>query len=109
MALTPERKRFFKSAAHRMRPLVQVGKQGFTPEVLEKLRGELAAHELVKLKVNDAEVVGLEEVLAALAGEEGVELVDRIGKTLVLFRRNPDNKAAFYRAGGLNLPKNAVP
>jgi RNA-binding protein len=90
MSLKPNQVRYLRGLAHTLKPVVLVGAKGETPALLAELESALTHHELVKLKIasdDRAERVRLTEVLAA---RSGADLVQRIGKTVCLYRRNPD-------------------
>jgi RNA-binding protein len=85
--LTPKQRQFLKAKAHGLKPLIQIGKAGATPALLEELDRVLGAHELVKVKLNDNTFEDEAGVVAALAAKlEGLHHVWTIGHTLLLFR-----------------------
>ena len=48
--LTSQQKKFLRGLAHPLKPLVLVGKNGLTEEVLASAEAALARHELIKVK-----------------------------------------------------------
>ena len=68
-----------------------LGQKGLTDEVLKEIDIALDAHELVKIKlaVDDREL--RRQVIQAICQQTGSAEVQSIGKTLSVFRRNPDN------------------
>lgn len=95
MALTGPQKRALRALAHHLDPVVLVGAARVTDAVVAEVDRCLGHHELVKVKLIDASA---EEVAVArdrLVAPTGAELVQTLGHTLVLFRRNPaDPKVA---------------
>ena len=87
--LTGKEKRFLRSLANTMEPIVQVGKGSVNESVLFSLNEALEARELVKVRVlkNCLEEVG--DVAQALAEQINAELVQVIGRNVVLYRRHP--------------------
>ena len=88
--LTPKQRAHLKSLAHPLKPLLQIGKEGVTPEVAQTLEDAFRTRELLKVKVlenapDDADATGAE--LAAAVAES--HLVQVIGRTVVLYRRHP--------------------
>jgi RNA-binding protein len=88
MQITPAQKRALRSRAHHLKPVVSVGQHGLGENVMHEIDCALEAHELVKIKLGNADRDAkrrlLEEIVAATASE----LVQTIGHVAVLFRRN---------------------
>ena len=70
-----------------MKPVVIIGQNRVTAAVIQHVEAALEQHELVKVRLTDAEKE--EAVQAGLQLVEGTSavLVQRIGHTLVLYRR----------------------
>lgn len=86
--LDKEGRRYLRSLAHALKPVVRLGQHGLTAAVSKELDGALQHHELVKVKLS---VSGKEERLAqvnALCLSVKAECVQQIGHTATLFRRN---------------------
>ena len=85
--LTGKQKSYLRALAHKLKPVVQLGRQGLTEAVLAALDVALERHELIKLKISgDAEVEASElgpEVEKATKGQ----VAQIIGHTLVVYRR----------------------
>jgi len=90
MALSPSQRRYLRSLAHDLHPVVLLGAKGATQAVLKELDGALAHHELVKVKLSGGDKQERDAQIACLADGTGAENVQQIGHTLVLFRRNED-------------------
>jgi len=64
-----------------------VGAAGVAPPVLEAVREAFSNRELVKIKVLDGAPEEVDEAADAIRdGVEGVEVVQTIGRTVVLYR-----------------------
>ena len=87
--LNGKEKRFLRSLATTMEPIVQVGKGSVTESVLHSLNEALDARELVKIKVLKNCLDEVDEVAQALAEQSGADLVQVIGRNVVLYRRHP--------------------
>lgn len=89
MALTSKQVKLLKGMAHDLKPVVQVGAKGITHAVVRQIQQQLEAHELIKVQVpyegDERKASG-----AKLANETDSELVQVIGKIVVLYRPNPD-------------------
>ena len=79
--------RFLRGKAHHMKPVVIIGQNRVTAAVIQHVEAALEQHELIKVRLTDAEKQ--EAVQAGLRLVEGTRsvLVQRIGHTLVLYRR----------------------
>lgn len=87
--LNNAQKRHLRSLAHAKRPYVTVGSNGLTQAVLDEIESNLAYHELIKVRVYASDRYTRDELITQICIRLGTELVQRIGHTAVLFRRNP--------------------
>jgi len=87
--LTGKEKKYLKSLAHPLVPVVQLGKEGLSAQAIAAVNIELARHELIKVKIGNNSGLGKEETAATLVASTGSHLVQVIGKTVVLYRTNP--------------------
>lgn len=89
--LTSKQRAFLRSQAHRLKPILHVGNEGVTAEVLAAVEEAFNTRELFKVKVLDGAPVKAKEAGAAIAsGVEGVSVPQTIGRTVVLYRPFPD-------------------
>ncbi len=92
MNLTSKQRAYLKSLAANLTPLFQIGKSNLTPEVTEAVAEAFNTHELIKISV----LKGAEEDPAFMAGmlaeRTGSTLVQVIGRKIVLYKENKDNK-----------------
>lgn len=93
MDLTGKQRRALKGLGHRLKPLVMVGRQGKSEALIQELDACLLAHELVKVKVLEGCPVARDELGAALAEATGGALVQKLGRTLLLYRPHPEDPA----------------
>lgn len=89
LALSPSERRDLRARAHRLHPVVSVGRQGLTAPVLHEIDVSLLAHELVKVRVFSADREEREMVLARICTELEAAPVQHIGKLLVVWRPAP--------------------
>ncbi len=87
--LTGKQKRFLRSMANTMDPIVQVGKGSVTESVLFSLNEALEARELIKVKILKNCLDEVDVVADALAEQAKAELVQVIGRNVVLYRQHP--------------------
>lgn len=74
--------------------MVRIGEAGLSPAVLAEIDRGLKSHELVKVRVNDADRPAREAILEEICRRTGAQSVQHIGKILVLFRENPEPSPA---------------
>ena len=79
-----------RAEAHRLSVTVHVGHQGVTDAVRQSLEDALRARELVKLQFSRNDAVNLKEAANALAQAMGADVVQVIGRTATLYRKNPE-------------------
>jgi putative YhbY family RNA-binding protein len=85
--LSPARRRELKARAHKLDPVVFVGGDGLSAQVVAEIDRSLKSHELIKVRVN-ADRDGREAVLEEICKRAGAQPVQHIGKILVVFREN---------------------
>jgi len=90
MSLSKKQIKFLRSKCHELKPVIMMGQKGLTDEVLNELDIALTHHELVKIKlsVDDRELRKL--VAAEICKKSHAQEVQSIGKTLTVYRVNPD-------------------
>lgn len=81
-------RRKYRSIAHHLKPVVLLGDQGLTDGVIAETDRALSDHELIKVRISSdrGERVTQQQQLQERCG---AEVVQSIGRTLVLFRKNP--------------------
>lgn len=101
--LTGKQRRALRSLGHHLNPVVQVGKEGVTSAVVNAADVSLEDHELVKIKVSDSAPVDRHDAAASLAEATGSEVAQVLGRTILLFRRHPDEPK--IALPGMPLPR----
>ena len=86
--LTPAQRRFLRSTARTRRPDVLVGKAGLAEEVIGHVGAMLDRHELVKVRLPQLAGPERAEAAAELAERASADLVDLVGRMVVLYRPN---------------------
>jgi RNA-binding protein len=89
--MTGKQKRHLRALAHPLKPLVNVGKQGLSPETRLEIESQLLDHELIKCKVLDSCPLSKKECAEEISKLTEIEVVQVIGKTLVLFCPHPED------------------
>lgn len=89
--LNSAEKKYLRGLAHHLKPLVQIGKNGLTVEVISQIDQCLLDHELFKIKFNDFQEEK-KKLAAAIEGKTGCRLAGMIGNVAILFRQHPDEE-----------------
>ena len=88
--MTGKQKRYLRALAHPLKPVVNLGKQGLSQETRREIEVQLLDHELIKLKVLDSCPFTKKECADESSRAKSLEVVQVIGKTLVLYCPHPD-------------------
>ena len=83
-------KQELKARAHHLKPVVLLGAKGLTPAVTEETHLALQIHELIKVKINGADKTARLAIATELCQQLNAELVQLIGNTAILYRKNID-------------------
>ena len=81
---------YLKSLAHKLEPIVYIGRAGITGTVEKSLNECLAARELVKCKIQEGSDISPKEAASTLAEKLDAEFVQAIGRKFVLYRPAKD-------------------
>ncbi len=80
-----------RSLAHSVKPILQIGKDGASDASVDAVRNAFNSRELLKIKVLDTSPEDAASAGRTIAsGIEDAELVQVIGRTVVLYRPDPD-------------------
>lgn len=88
--LTGKQKSFLRSLGMELASVVNIGKEGVTPEVVLSARDVITKRELIKARVLRNCLVEPQEALLILAERTDSELVQVIGRNGLLYKKNFD-------------------
>jgi RNA-binding protein len=88
--LTSKQKSYLKSMGSTMDSVVQIGKGGISPTVVDSARDALTKRELIKVRVLQNSLTEPEDAIRELADQTRAELVQVIGRNGLLYKRNPE-------------------
>lgn len=91
-AMTGKERAELRSECNRLKPTVHIGQEGLTPSLATALNDALRTRELVKVALNKAVEASAREAATTLAARVRAEVIQVIGRTATLYRRNPDLK-----------------
>ena len=95
--MTSKQRAHLKSLASVIDPILQIGKSSLTPEYIEAVREAFNTRELIKIAVLKNCFDDPKEIAAVLGERTHSQVVQVIGKKIVLYKENKDNKK-------INLP-----
>jgi RNA-binding protein len=90
--LTGKQKSYLRSLAQTERPLFQIGKESITENLINTVDAALRKRELVKVSVLKNAPDDIKEAAFDLARLTGSELVQVIGRNIVLYRRSREHR-----------------
>ncbi|MFZ9834911.1 MAG: YhbY family RNA-binding protein [Holophagaceae bacterium] len=94
--LTTKDRQYLKARAHQLKPTLIIGKDGLTPSFATELLLIIEKKELIKCKLSKVaweqrEVI--ETAICKISG--GINLIHRIGHTLILFKGKAPDKTKY--------------
>lgn len=88
--MTTKQRAYLKSLAMTMEPIFQVGKNSITPELVGAVSEALVARELIKISVLKNCADDPKELAQILAERTRSQVVQVIGKKIVLYKEGKD-------------------
>ena len=89
--MTSKQRAYLKGLAMNVDPIFQVGKGSVTPEYTEAIREAFNTKELIKIAVLKNCLDDPRGIAEVLADRTGSEVVQVIGKKIVLYKADKDN------------------
>jgi RNA-binding protein len=87
--LTGKQKSYLRGLANRIKPVMQIGKDGLNEDGIIEVLNYLHKHELMKISILQNSDVTFDELTAAFESID-VEVVQTIGKTIVIYQHSDD-------------------
>lgn len=94
--LSGKQKRTLRAAAHSFQPLFQIGKQGLNEKILAEYQEALEKRELMKVSILQNAPVEPKVAAQFIEEHSDINVVQVIGKTLVLFMPASEEKYQKY-------------
>lgn len=86
MSLDTDTKKRYRTIGHDLKPVVTVAGKGLSEGVLAELQRALDDHELIKVKLAMEDREERKQMIDELCTQTGAELVQTIGKVVLVFR-----------------------
>ena len=92
MIKNSKQRAYLKGLAMNMTPIIQIGKSSVTPELTQAVEEALEARELIKISVLQNCLDDPRQMAEVLAERTHADVVQVIGKKIVLYKEGKDNK-----------------
>lgn len=90
--ITSKQRAYLRSLSNTIEPIYQIGKSGITPELTEGIISALEARELIKINVLKNCLEDPKSIVQILSERTRSEIVQQIGRKIVLYKESKDNK-----------------
>lgn len=88
MKLTKTQLKHLRSLAHDLKPVVWLGQQGLTNNVLAEIESALLHHELIKVKLRLDDQELRDSIINDICKKTRSENIQKIGNIVSLYRKN---------------------
>ena len=96
MAMTSKQRAYLRSLANTFEPVVTIGKDGITPNLVKSTWDALEARELIKVQLLKTAPYETREACDLLCGQVHADPVQCVGSRFVIYRRaRKDSKINF--------------
>jgi len=92
LMLTGKQKRYLRSQAHHLNPIFQIGKGGLNDQLVRHINEAIELRELLKVSVLNNCDEEPKELGPELAEAAEAELVQVIGRTIILYKESREHK-----------------
>ena len=86
--ITGKQRSYLKKLAHDLDPIVFIGKNDLTENIIKEIDSLLELRELVKVKIQEGSLLDAKDTANEVADMLGAEFVQAIGRKFVLYRRS---------------------
>ncbi len=92
MKLTSKQKAFLRKEAHHLDPVVRVGKDGYSEELIKSILEAITNRELMKVKILQNSDENKDDFITKLTEDTLVQIVGVIGRTIILYKQNEEKE-----------------
>ena len=85
--ITGKQRSYLKKLAHDLDPIVFIGKNDLTENIIKEIDSLLELRELDKVKIQEGSLLDAKDTANEVADMLGAEFVQAIGRKFVLYRR----------------------
>lgn len=98
--MTSKERAELRTQAMKLESIFQVGKSSLTPQIVNAIRDALRARELIKVSILKNCMDDPMEIAGILSERTGSQIVQVIGKKIILYKKNPEKEEKRKRAAG---------
>lgn len=81
-----------KSLSHDYKPVINIGKNSITDEVIKAIDEALNSRELIKIKILNNNLDDQDEILENILNSLNADFVNHLGSIITIYRKSDDNK-----------------
>jgi len=96
MKLTSKQRKYLRSKAHHLKPVVIIGKAKFTQSIIDTVDQCLNSHELIKIRFAQHKD-SKKEIINEINSSVDSQTVGAIGNIAIIFRQNIDLDKRIYK------------
>lgn len=88
MSLTSKQLKYLSRCTHVLKPVVMLGQNGLSDNVLAEIETALEHHELIKVKIRAGNRATRDQLIEEICQKTGAENIQRTGNVLSIYRQN---------------------
>ncbi|MDO4691051.1 MAG: ribosome assembly RNA-binding protein YhbY [Fusobacterium sp.] len=88
--MNSKKRAFLKKKAHKLEPIVRIGKEGLNENIIKSILDAIESRELIKAKILQNCEQDKNQIYTKLMDYKEFELVGMIGKTIIIFKENKE-------------------
>lgn len=92
MKISAKQIAYLRSLAHKLSPVVMIGNNGLTENVMKEIDLNLNAHELIKIQVAGDDREARKVIYTSICDQNNATAVHHVGKQLVVYRASEKAK-----------------
>lgn len=81
-----------KSLSHDYKPVINIGKNSITDEVIKAIDEALSSRELIKIKILNNNLDDQDEILENILTSLNADFINHLGSIITIYRKSDDNK-----------------
>ncbi|HEV7164957.1 MAG TPA: YhbY family RNA-binding protein [Gammaproteobacteria bacterium] len=89
MELSEKQKKYLRGLGHKLDPVARTGQAGLKATLVDEIKVQLLAHELIKVKVSAEDREERDRVIVRISAATHAVLVQRIGNMALFYKRHP--------------------
>ena len=88
--LKGKQRSYLKSLANNIEPILQIGKNGLTEDVIKSIDEALEARELIKINLLNNSLLETKEAAHEICSKLNAEYIQSIGNKIVIYKESED-------------------